>query len=173
MVYHYNYSIQSNIFLLDCCNVPVFETQYLFFFLISVFGNLSVPAVHLSSQRGSKVGFFSILRMEVLGGERGRCCCGRNRLEVHITTGAGLFGPGRAAAPRGVPVHASTLATCHFPTVGREGGRGLGRDEKRKGQRGGKEELEKEKKEGTNARKDRWIRKKEKKGAGETKNVTE
>lgn len=71
-----------------------------------------------------------ILRMEVLGGERGRCCCrGGGRLEVHVATGAGLFGPRRAAAPRRVPVHASTLTASHFPTEGRgeeegEGGRG-------------------------------------------------
>lgn len=62
----------------------------------------------------------------MLGGERGRCCRRGRRLEVHITTGAGLFGPGRAAAARRVPVHTCTLATSHFPTVGREVGRGWG-----------------------------------------------
>lgn len=63
----------------------------------------------------------------MLGGKRGRRCChGRWRLEVHIATGARLFGPGRATAPRGVPVHTGTLAAPHFPTaegrVGEDGG---------------------------------------------------
>lgn len=64
----------------------------------------------------------SILRMEVLGVERGRCWCWSRGLEVHVTTGARLFGPGRAMAARRVPVHTGTLTTCHFPTAGREGG---------------------------------------------------
>lgn len=58
----------------------------------------------------------------MLGTERGRCCCHCRRwLEVHVTTGTRLFGPGRATATRGVSVHTSTLATCHFPTARREG----------------------------------------------------
>lgn len=73
----------------------------------------------------------SILRMEELGVERGRCWCRSRWLQVHVATGAGLFGPGRAMAAGRVPVHTGTLATCHFPTAGREGGN---RDEReRKG----------------------------------------
>lgn len=91
-----------------------------------MFDSLSVPAVYFSSQREVKGGL-SILQVGVLGAERGGCGCrGGGRLEVHITTGAGLFGSGRGAAPRGVPVHASTLTTRHFPTVGREDGETMG-----------------------------------------------
>lgn len=86
-----------------------------------------VPAVQLSERHG--VGL-SILRMEALGVERGRCWCCSRGLEVHVTTGARLFGPGRAMAARRVPVHTGTLTTCHFPTAGREGGNEGERDTK-------------------------------------------
>lgn len=72
-------------------------------------------------REASQVGL-SILRMEELGVERGRCWCCSRGLEVHVTTGARLFGPGRAMAAGRVPVHTGTLTTCHFPTAGREGG---------------------------------------------------
>lgn len=89
----------------------------------------------------------SILRMEVLGGKQDRCCCCwcRRRLEVHVTTRAKLLGPGGASTAWRVAVHAGTLATCHFPTVGREGmGEGWGKFRARK------ERWEK------NAMEDRW-----------------
>lgn len=82
----------------------------------ALYDSLSLLCTLLSNQRGIERGL-SILRMELLGGEQDRCC--RNQgLEVHIATRAKLFGSGRAAAPRRVAVHAGTLATCHFPTVG-------------------------------------------------------
>lgn len=71
-----------------------------------------------------------ILRMEVLGGERGRCCCrGRGWLQVHIATGARLFGPRRATPSRWLSVHTGTFTACHFPTEGVEVGKGCGRKE--------------------------------------------
>lgn len=148
-----------------------------YFFLIFCFPNISgvlhwscdgchfltscLSLLCTSPAREALQGVLSILRMEMLGAEWGRWCChGRWRLEVHITTGTGLFA-GRATATRGVPVHTSTLATCHFPVVRREGGRGLGKDKKRFWK-----ELGQKKEEERNARKELCIRKKEKRPKG-------
>lgn len=92
--------------------------------ILTVFRSLdSLSLLCTCPVREALNGGWSILRMEVLGAEQGRCrCCCCQWLKVHVTTGARLFGPGRATASRGVPVHTGTLTTCHFPTVGREGG---------------------------------------------------
>lgn len=109
--------------------IDQYSNYYHFFKLfsdLSIIHSLSLLCTH--PIREALKGGLSILRMEMLGVEQDRCCCCCQRLEVHITTGARLFGPGRATASGGVPVHAGTLTTRHFPIVGREGG---GRNEER------------------------------------------
>lgn len=90
--------------------------------------------------------------MEVLRGQRGRSCCRRRRLQVHVATGARLF-TRRATPPRRVPVHAGALAASYFPALWREGKRGRGgqehEGETKQGQDkdvGGKKEKKKQRK---------------------------